>query len=229
MGRSSRCKGCVRIYVEATREQINARQLALYHIKQEPKREQKKLALERLLERPSKRCCRCKVEKPKSEFTADKTRRDGLKPRCRSCRSIEFSENVARSGRNKKSDQWKSRFPERERQIARKHRAKPHNRIHHAISARIYLMFGGKRGRRTLDFLDYSIDELMSHLERQFLKGMSWENYGEWHVDHILPLCSFTIQSIEDPDIKRAWGLANLRPLWGKDNARKNGKRTFLI
>lgn len=81
-----------------------------------------------------------------------------------------------------------------------------------------------------LRFLDYTVEDLMKHLERQFSKGMTWENYGtRWHVDHILPSASFKFESSEDPDFKCCWGLANLRPLWAEDNLKKNAKRIFLI
>ena len=58
---------------------------------------------------------------------------------------------------------------------------------------------------------------------------MCWENYGEWHVDHIRPLASFHIESKEDPEFKVAWGLPNLRPLWAEENLKKSSKRTLLL
>jgi hypothetical protein len=70
---------------------------------------------------------------------------------------------------------------------------------------------------------------LAAHLEKQFLKGMTWQNIGEWHVDHIVPLASFMISGPDDPALRVAWGLPNLRPLWAKDNLRKNKHRTHLL
>ena len=81
-----------------------------------------------------------------------------------------------------------------------------------------------------LRFLEYTIGDLMRHLERQFVSGMTWENYGSrWHVDHIIPSASFAFESAEDPDFKFCWSLANLRPLWANENLKKNAKRIFLI
>lgn len=82
----------------------------------------------------------------------------------------------------------------------------------------------GKNGNKTLDILNslgYSLNELKIHLENKFTEGMSWENYGKWHVDHIKPVCSFKFSSIEDPSFKECWCLENLRPLWAKDNFKK--------
>lgn len=86
-----------------------------------------------------------------------------------------------------------------------------------------------KAGRSWKTFVDYTLEELMSHLERQFLPGMTWENKGEWHIDHIVPRSSFEYESPDDPEFKQAWALTNLRPLWAIDNIRKNATREFLL
>ena len=88
---------------------------------------------------------------------------------------------------------------------------------------------GGKGGRRTEKLVGYSMDELRVHLERQFAKGMSWENMGEWHIDHIVPLVSFAITGPDDPELRRAWSLTNLRPLWASANLSKHDKRETLL
>lgn len=88
---------------------------------------------------------------------------------------------------------------------------------------------GGKRGRKWEALVGYTLADLMRHLERQFLPGMTWENRSEWHIDHIVPLASFKFETPEDPEFRAAWTLTNLRPLWGSDNVKKNAKRLFLI
>lgn len=92
-----------------------------------------------------------------------------------------------------------------------------------------YCLSTGKGGRTTQSLLGYSIDELRSHLERQFSRGMGWHNMGGWHIDHIVPLASFKITGADDPELKRAWALTNLRPLWAKDNIRKRASNEFLL
>ena len=78
------------------------------------------------------------------------------------------------------------------------------------------------------EILGYTPTELKEHLEKQFIGGicydMSWENYGEWHVDHIIPISSFNFTSIYDEDFKKCWSLSNLQPLWGPDNIKKSNK-----
>jgi hypothetical protein len=74
---------------------------------------------------------------------------------------------------------------------------------------------------KTFALLGYTIEELMNHLEKKFTEGMTWENYGEWHVDHIIPMCSFKFETTDDPEFKECWKLENLQPLWGPENLSK--------
>lgn len=90
-------------------------------------------------------------------------------------------------------------------------------------------LVSGKGGKSIATLLDFSIQDLKTHLERQFLRGMSWSNYGDWHIDHIVPLSSFTITGPDDPELRRAWALPNLRPLWAKDNQAKHAEIQHLL
>jgi hypothetical protein len=71
--------------------------------------------------------------------------------------------------------------------------------------------------------IGYSWADLRTHLERQFLDGMTWENWGTaWELDHIKPVSLFKYKSIKTPLFRECWGLANLRPLWRDANAKKS-------
>ena len=74
------------------------------------------------------------------------------------------------------------------------------------------------------DILQYTPEELINHLEKQFTEGMTWENYGIWHVDHKLPITSFNIQEIGDGEFMKCWSLENLQPMWGDENIKKSNK-----
>lgn len=78
--------------------------------------------------------------------------------------------------------------------------------------------------KSTFKILGYSIEKLMSHLEKQFTEDMTWDNYGEWHVDHKLPISSFEFDSTECDGFKECWKLENLQPLWKSDNLSKGSK-----
>jgi hypothetical protein len=81
--------------------------------------------------------------------------------------------------------------------------------------------------------LGYTRRELMRHLQRQFSKGMTWDNYAgncsfkskrAWVVDHIVPKYTFSAD-----EIVQAYALSNLRPLWMADNLKKSMQRTHLL
>lgn len=78
-----------------------------------------------------------------------------------------------------------------------------------------------KKSNHSLNLLGCSITELKIHLEAKFTDGMSWENYGDWHVDHIKPCASFKNLGV-DPEQQRAcFHYSNLQPLWATENRQK--------
>lgn len=83
----------------------------------------------------------------------------------------------------------------------------------------------GNRRNRTWELLvGYTLYDLQSHLEEQFTEGMSWANYGDWHIDHKTPLAVHNFETTEDLDFKRAWNLKNLQPMWAVENKRKGSR-----
>jgi hypothetical protein len=77
---------------------------------------------------------------------------------------------------------------------------------------------------KTFKLLNYTPEELKQHLEAQFQPGMTWDNYGEWHIDHIKPDSWFNYLSTEDESFKQSWAITNLQPLWAKENIAKSNK-----
>jgi hypothetical protein len=74
---------------------------------------------------------------------------------------------------------------------------------------------------------NFTIDEFRERFESLFTKGMTWENMGLWHIDHIKPKASFNQEELADPtseDFKKCWALENLQPLWALDNIKKGAK-----
>lgn len=125
---------------------------------------------------------------------------------------------------------WREKNPEAAKATRQKSYKKRSNnpkfRLDAAIRAGVSgcIRKGGKNGKKTLDCLGFTREQLVKHLEKKFAPGMNWENYGEWHVDHIIPLKAFNFQTVDDVDFKRAWALSNLQPLWGRENQSKNAK-----
>ena len=75
---------------------------------------------------------------------------------------------------------------------------------------------------KTLELLGCSMDSLMRHLAAQFKPGMSWENYGEWHIDHIRPCASFDLADALQQ--RECFHYTNLQPLWAEENISKGAR-----
>lgn len=56
---------------------------------------------------------------------------------------------------------------------------------------------------------------------------MSWDNYGEWHLDHVKPCASFDLSNQNDVQICFNW--KNYQPLWRSDNIIKGNKVDDLL
>ena len=87
------------------------------------------------------------------------------------------------------------------------------------------LWFAIKRNKKAgsaVRDLGCTISELKFYLEGKFTDGMSWDSFGEWHIDHIIPLSFFDLSNREQ--FIKACHYTNLQPLWAKDNLSKNKK-----
>lgn len=101
----------------------------------------------------------------------------------------------------------------------------PQCRLNNNISTIIRRsIYGKKAGRKWESLVGYTLEDLMKHFEKQFTKDMTWENMGQWHIDHIIPISAFNFSAPEHIDFKRCWALENLRPLWAKENISKSNK-----
>ena len=95
-------------------------------------------------------------------------------------------------------------------------------RIHHALK-------GQNKSDHTTTLLGCTPDCAKAHVESQFSKGMSWDNYGVhgWHIDHIIPCASF---DLTDPEQQRkCFHYTNLQPLWAIENIKKGDKMPYEL
>lgn len=99
------------------------------------------------------------------------------------------------------------------------------NRIIH--SQRSLLNFHLKRqglskSKKTFELFGYSPKELFDNIRIKLKDGMTFDNYGLWHVDHIKPLSKFDLK--KEDEIKKAWHFNNLQCLWAIDNLKKGNR-----
>jgi len=91
------------------------------------------------------------------------------------------------------------------------------------LRTRTYIAFknkGYRKTSKTQEMLGIDWEVAKQHIERQFNKGMNWNNYGEWHIDHIIPLSSASTSE----RLKELCHYTNLQPLWAEDNLSKSDK-----
>lgn len=90
-------------------------------------------------------------------------------------------------------------------------------RIRHALA-------GTSKSAKTFELLSCDATHLKRHLEKQFLPGMTWENYGVegWHIDHIRPCASFDLTNPAQQ--RECFHYTNLQPLWAIDNIKKGDR-----
>ncbi|QDP47316.1 MAG: hypothetical protein Unbinned4388contig1000_35 [Prokaryotic dsDNA virus sp.] len=79
---------------------------------------------------------------------------------------------------------------------------------------------GYKKKSKTQEMLGVDWEVCKAHIERQFTKDMTWDNYGEWHIDHVIPLASANTEE----ELIKLCHYTNLQPLWAEDNLKKGAK-----
>ena len=127
------------------------------------------------------------------------------------------------------SKAWYKANPKKARGIRKKILSTPEGKLIHSMRSRIHkiIKINQKvKNKHTLELLGCDGKFLKRHLQKQFSKGMSWDNYGEWHVDHIIPIDYFLknhdFNNIEVQ--KECFNYSNLQPLWGLKNMKKRNK-----
>jgi len=189
-------------------------------------------------------CNKCKISKDITEFNKDLNKKDELQTRCRTCKRE--SDNVWRANNrdyvNNKSKLWREQNPDRYKDSIKKwhldnpdrikeirreswKRASKEKKLRKMISVAVKRSLKGESiSKDIFNKLGYSIEDLKEHISKQFKDGMSWDNHGEWHIDHITPQSLLPFSSMEDDNFIKCWSLSNLQPLWAKDNLIKSNK-----
>jgi hypothetical protein len=161
---------------------------------------------------------------------ADKKWRDGNKEYTSNKSKIWYEQN--KDHRKKYMDEYREKNIDKIRKTKRDYQQhlRDTNPLYRLISyfrTAIYQVLkenNVEKNKHYFDVLKYDPEQLMEHLENQFTENITWDNYGEWHVDHIKPISSFSITEMGDEEFMKCWSLNNLQPMWGEDNIRKSNK-----
>lgn len=157
----------------------------------------------------TKLCKCCNKTLPVELFTFNDKSRGYRKSKCKKCRTFEQKD-------------WRKNNPEKHRQSKKNYFAKsPLEKLRNNFRRRIYKVIKNKnftKNHSINSYLGCSYEELKTHLELKFQPGMTWDNYGKWHIDHIKPLSLG--QNISD--LENLCHYTNLQPLWAEDNIKKS-------
>lgn len=87
------------------------------------------------------------------------------------------------------------------------------------IRYELLTLLNHKKTKNTIDYIGCSIEYLKIYVESRFDIGMSWELYGKWHMDHIIPCAYWNLERETDKHL--CFHYRNLQPLWAGFNKRK--------
>jgi hypothetical protein len=106
----------------------------------------------------------------------------------------------------------------------RKNKAAMNNaHIASIIRTRLYnVLRGNTKSAPTLRLLGCSLSHAIAHIEQKFANGMSWDNHGKWHIDHIKPCASFDLSRPQEQ--AKCFHYTNLQPMWAADNISKGSR-----
>lgn len=196
------------------------------------------------VEAKEKECSQCGEWKPFDSFVKDPRKKLGITANCKACRAA--NSRAFRIKNPERTKQWrastaecrkyyhenKERIKERRRikRIENREKITEAARYRRLMDPRHDLLLKMRsrlkecirkiaNGRATSDFnplISCSLLELKAHFEAQFRDGMTWDNSGEWHADHIIPCAAYKLDSEESK--RNCFHFSNLRPLWKEEN-----------
>lgn len=170
----------------------------------------------------TKVCKKCQIDKDIQHFSHEKGSHGRYYTRnvCKKCKykQVNIETQRAKHRRYGKNNRKKITSYERNRILL-----DPQYKLTRNLRARIRIALKNKQklGSAVKD-LGCSIEYLKSYLESKFQSEMTWDNYGQWHIDHIKPLSKFDLTN-RDQFLKTCH-YTNLQPLWAKDNLKKRAK-----
>lgn len=179
-------------------------------------------------------CKNCRSHKSYNAFYSDKRLKDGYKSKCKNC-YLEKVKNYNAENKNSQVTYHQKYYIENK--VSLLERQKKYNKqyqndrrktdINYRLAAMlrttIYRCVKGTiKVASSVRDLGCSIEYFKNYIEQKFQEGMTWKNYGEWHLDHIIPLSKFDLR--DRSHFLIACNYTNYQPLWAADNIKKRDK-----
>lgn len=174
----------------------------------------------------TKICKTCKENKNICYFSKKSESKDGLMNDCKKCRSIKekkYRELNPEKNKNRRKLYYETHKEKHKEYFINRRNVDPLFKLSDNLRRRLNFFLKKekiKKHNKTFDLVGCSPTNLKGYLEKLFKSGMSWDNYGDWHIDHIIPLSS----AKNSEDLNKLCHYTNLQPLWGVDNIKKSNK-----
>ena len=196
-----------------------------------------------------KHCPTCNNWKELSEYNKQSSSWDSLARMCRNCyceyknnkrktnsyieKQILYTQKYNDSGRRKEVS--KIRYENKKKEIIKqcveynkkRYNTDPYFKVVCAMRTRISKLLRQKNADKNNKFYKYlgcNKLEFIDYFQKKFKEGMTWENHGEWHIDHIKPCASFNL--LDEKEQQMCFHYTNLQPLWAYENLSKGSKYT---
>ena len=193
-GLRSQCKACEKAYREANRERILERQKKYYQANREAN-----IAYAKKYHQANRQAV---LERNRKYWYANKER------------LLE---------QNKKYRKENEEAIREQRKNYRKLRHQdPRLKFKQNLKTRTVMAFSAKGWSNplSLDEVVGGFESAFLHIESRFRSKMTWDNYGSWELDHIVPLGS----AEDDIHLIELCHFSNIQPLWASENRAKNNK-----
>ncbi len=210
----------------------------------------KKNRLEETLPEGYKRCANacCNKVFPLSHFQSTVNRRTKLTDKCEKCRARNKKNDKKYQAAKKENireqkKEYRAANKEKIREQQKEYNAAPVNKerrnekrrnryknddkykLTQLLRSRVRIALKSqntKKNTHTLQLTSCTMDFLRDYISQKFEKGMTWDNHGDWHIDHRKPCRSFDLTKIEEQ--RKCFHYTNLQPLWKSDNIQKRDK-----
>lgn len=179
---------------------------------------------EKELERGRKYHSNPKVKKHKRDCARKYRQKEGVKERYRA-----YAKEKRKDPKFREQERRKERIRRREKRYKQRvsERIKNNPVLHFSNKVRSNICMAFKRGGNNKEItssqiLGCSLDQFREHIASQFKPGMTLENHGEWHLDHVIPMARALQSDFFSPE--QLCHYTNYQPLWAKENLAKQDK-----
>jgi hypothetical protein len=162
-----------------------------------------------------RKCWDCNETKPLNDFHRDKSKKYGFDRQCKVCKN-KYASEYRKKNKDKTNAYQREYYKNR----------KSNDRLwifKRNLRTRTCMAFNNKYWTKksgNIDMLGTDYKTAFKYIESQFTEGMNWDNHGEWHIDHIIPLSSAKTKE----EMEKLCHYTNLQPLWKKENLSKGDK-----